>query len=381
MTRVIGPLSVVAASVFAVVFTAFDDEPRVRTDPQAPMTVAYETIEPRDVTDVVVGHGVAAPRWQTTLTSEVSGRVVSVSDEFLSGNRVLEGDVLAIVDSTNYEAELVQARSDLAVARRILSEERQRADIAARDWKASGLEGDPADLVLRKPQLEEAHAAVDAAKATVRNAEYKLARTRIIAPYDGVIVHRSIGPSDFVRTGEEIGRLFDSRIFEVPVPLSMEEMDRLNPDVPAVPAVLRAQHGNAAWTGSVVRVEQAIDTRNLWRNVVIQITDTDGLLPGQFVTAEIKARTYPDVLAIPEYLPGHDGTVWFIDGDDRLRSFVPDVLFRDSDNLYVRGASEIGPLLRATIARPAYLPGVKVRPVSNPATEFRAVAEAVAFPK
>ena len=381
MTRMIGPLSVVAASVVTVVLTAFDEEPRVRTDAQAPMTVAYEAIEPRDVTDVVVGHGVAGPRWQTTLTSEVSGRVVSVSDEFLSGNRVLEGDVLAVVDPTNYETELVRAKSDLAVARRILSEERQRADIAARNWMASGFEGDPSDLVLRKPQLEEARAAVDAAKAAVRNAEYKLAKTRIVAPYDGVIVRRSIGPSDFVRTGDEIGHLFDNGIFEVPVPLSMEEMDRLNLDLPAVPAVLRAQHGDAAWTGSVVRVEQVIDSRNLWRNVVIEITDTDGLLPGQFVTVEIEARTYPDVLAIPEYLPGHDGTVWFIDGDDQLRSFAPDVLFRDNGNLYVRRTSGSGPLLRATIARPAYLPGVKVRPVSDPAPESRAVADAVVLPK
>lgn len=381
MARMIGPLALIVASAAAVVLTALEDEPHVKTEAQAPMTVSYETIEPRIVTDVVVGHGVAAPRWQTTLASEVSGRVVWVSDEFVSGNRVLEGDVLAVVNSTNYETELARARSDLAVARRILSEERQRADIAARNWVDSGFEDEPSDLVLREPQLEEARAAVDAAEAAVRNAEYKLAKTRIVAPYDGVIVRRSIGPGDFVRTGDEIGRLFDSEVFEVPVPLSMEELDRLNPDLPAASAVLHAQHGNAAWTGSVVRVEQAIDSRNLWRNVVIQITDTDGLLPGQFVTAEIKARTYSDVFAIPEYLPGHDGTVWFVDGDDRLQSFVPDVLFRDTDNLYVRRSSGIGPLLRATIARPAYLPGVKVQPVSDSAPESRVAAAAAVLSK
>ena len=381
MTRMIGPLSVVAASVAAVVLTALDDEPRVRAGVQAPMTVAYETIEPRTVKDVVVGHGVAAPRWQTTLASEVSGRIVSVSDAFMSGNQVLEGDVLAVVDSTNFETELARTRSDLAVAQRILSEEQERADIAARNWVASGFEDEPSDLVLRELQLEEARAAVDAAKAAVRNAEYKLAKTLIVAPYDGVIVRRSIGPGDFVRTGDEIGRLFDSGIFEVPVPLSMEELDRLNPDHPSAPAVLRAQHGNATWTGSVVRIEQAIDSRNLWRNVVIEITNTDGLLPGQFLTAEIEARSYSDVFAIPEYLPGHDGMVWFVDGDDRLQSFAPDVLFRDTDNLYVRRTSGVGPLLRATIARPAYLPGVKVQPVSDAAPESRVVVDAAALAK
>ena len=59
-----------------------------------------------------------------------------------------------------------------------------RAEQAVRDWEKLGLNRDPSDLVLRKPQLVSARARITAAEAAVDKAMRDLERTEIRAPYD-----------------------------------------------------------------------------------------------------------------------------------------------------------------------------------------------------
>ena len=363
--RLVG-VSILAAASATVAYVTLTRE-GMETSPKEKVTprVTVQAIAPVSATDPVQGQGQVRARWQTTLTSEVRGRVRAVSERFHAGSLFAKGDLLATVDATAYELAFAQARAALAAATRVLSEEEQRAKVAAESWISSGLTGKPPALVVREPQLDEAQAALDAARAALKKAEYDLARTRVTAPYDGVVLERNINPGDFLQIGSRVGRIYDRRVYEVVVPLGSHELARLTPDVIGTAATLRSGEDRRTWTGEVARVGPAIDPTNHWRHVIIEIDDTEHLLPGQYLTAEFEGQSYERVLFIPENIVAKDGHIWFVDAREQLAKFHPRVLFRRHGQLAVLAPPELGRPLRVTPPSSSFLPGVKVLSIAD----------------
>ena len=284
----------------------------------------------------------------------------------LTGAAFAKGDVLTAIDQTAYKAALASAKLKLATAIRAFGEEQQRARIAEENWQTSGFSGQATDLTLRKPQLEEAQATIHSARAAVEMAERDLFQTRIGVTYDSVVVARNVNPGDYVQVGATIGKIYDSRVYEVVVPLSFDQINRLPADLSAASVVLRDPRATKSWRGTVSRLEGVIDTRNRWRNLIIEINDTSDLLPGQFLTVEVSGRVHQGLYIVPEHFVGDDGALWMIDSEDHLRTFVPNVLFQKSGQLYVLpGPGRTGPV-RLVNAQATFLPGQKVRPLSEP---------------
>lgn len=71
-------------------------------------------------------------------------------------------------------AALTIAKADLAKARLVLEEEKARCKQALENWKKLGDGDPPGDLVIRKPQLDSAQAAVAAAEAHIKQRELDL---------------------------------------------------------------------------------------------------------------------------------------------------------------------------------------------------------------
>lgn len=104
---------------------------------------------------------------------------------FKEGSHVKSGDLLYVIDSQSYEAEVASKQGLLAEAntRMVRSKrelERYRPLAEARAVSQSDLDGAEAEY-------EAAKAAVTAAKANVRAAKIQLGYTRIYAPVDGII--------------------------------------------------------------------------------------------------------------------------------------------------------------------------------------------------
>ncbi|MGH1379057.1 MAG: efflux RND transporter periplasmic adaptor subunit [Alphaproteobacteria bacterium] len=365
MKRFIGVISIIVAMGFVTVLTMINEEPEERDELKGLMQVHVVKVKPEKVIDRITGHGQVNPRWQTALSSEVSGRVLSVSEKFLSGTEFNQGDVLAAIDDKAYIAALKTAKSDLATAQRIFKEEQQRSKIAADNWKSSGFKSKPSGLVLRKPQLAEAQANIESAKAVITKAEYDWAQTKITAPYDGVVIERVINPGDFLQTGSLIGRVYDRSLYDIIVPLSMDDIARLPQGLQKGSVTIYSTRTNQTWSGKVSRIEQVVDPQNRWQNVVITITDTKGLLPGEFVNVEFEGRAYDKVLAIPENIPANNGSVWYVDAQHRLQNFTPDTLFRKNGILFVHAPFEKRNTLHVTAGSDAFLPDVKVEPIGG----------------
>jgi RND family efflux transporter MFP subunit len=142
--------------------------------------------EPKIGKVVLESKGYLVPASQVTVSPKVAGQVAEMRIE--EGKQVKEGEVLARLDTADYEAAHQLARAELSLAEAELSKSRgggSRADVAI------------------------AQAKVRMAQAHLASAQYRLDGTDIRAPVSGtVLVKRA-----------EVGTRIDPNAFQVPASL------------------------------------------------------------------------------------------------------------------------------------------------------------------
>ena len=294
---------------------------------------------PADCPIMVQGTGTVRPRNAIDIVPQVSGKVVSVAPDFVQGGMFSKGQDLFRIEPVDYELALETARAQLARAELNLDIEKTRGDIALKEWKnleekPSGL--DP-PLVLRKPQLREAEAALAAARAAVRQAEINLERTRIRAPFNAVVKAENIDLGQYVRQGIKVGTLTGTDIAEIVVPVSLEDLEWIN-----VPEISGDKHGSQAlvtvnsrnrqykWKGAVVRLLGDVDPRSRMSRVVVDVHHpfichiTGGscnirLVDGLFVHVQFVCSMLHDAYSLKREALRDNDTVWIMDESGRLR--------------------------------------------------------------
>jgi RND family efflux transporter MFP subunit len=143
------------------------------------------------------GRVVTRPGHQATLSAELSGRVVTVNA--VEGQIVKKGDVLAELDRREYDAMLREAVATAGEA--FARMKGRRSDLKrSRSLVASGaLARTDEDHVREEKGAAEWR--LVASNASAARARALLAKTRVIAPIDGVVVSRSIEPAETVAAG------------------------------------------------------------------------------------------------------------------------------------------------------------------------------------
>ena len=275
----------------------------------------------------IVSQGTALPRTTILLISEVSGKVVSVSDKFNAGKFFQKNDLLLEIDPRDYELSLAQARLKVAQADLRLQMEEKEATVSRKEWKLLN-QGEPTGLQAREPQLAEARAALDAAKATEESAQRNLDRCRIRAPFDGMVSKANVRPGQFVSAGIQLGEIFATDVSEVRLPLSTSDLSFINlpkpnellniDKAPKVILINKVGEESQEWIGSIVRSEENVDPINRMVYVVAKVDDpyslknnnNTPLRRGTFLKATINGRTAKKIIAIPRTALRGKGRVW-----------------------------------------------------------------------
>ena len=152
--------------------------------------------------------GAVTPRTQSILVSEVSGQIVEVASNYVSGAFFRKGELLLKIDPRNYQSALKSAQANVARVQTQVAKENALANFALDDWKTlqdlNASTGPISDLALRKPQLAEAVAELTSAEAALEKAQEDLNRTSIRAPYDGMVQEKRADVGQYVNTGSQL---------------------------------------------------------------------------------------------------------------------------------------------------------------------------------
>jgi RND family efflux transporter MFP subunit len=252
-----------------------------------------------------------------------------MSPKLEAGAFFKKGDVLAEMDPRDYELAVTRARARVAA-----NELRQKltlaeAEVAREEWKDLGVGGTASALLRREPQLAESEAGIAGAQADLEKAELDLPRTRVRAPFDGVVAERFIDEGQFTMRGGRVARILGAKSMEVRMPISTAELAFLEDGEGAGSMVVfEADYAGVqrSWTGAVERTESEIDARSRMIRLIAAVPDPYGLKgeseaplkPGMFVRARISGRVAEDVVVLPRIALRSDERVFVVTADARL---------------------------------------------------------------
>jgi membrane fusion protein, multidrug efflux system len=264
--------------------------------------VAAVEVAARDLSRRVMLAGTLEPLRVSRVSSQTATRVTEVRVE--EGDRVAEGDVLAILDVAEQRAELERARALLEDARARFERDRElyrRRLVAEADFRA------------REAELR-------VAAADTRLWETRVGFGTVHANLDGVLIVRAVEPGDGVAANQRLFELADLSTLVLRVGVS--ELDAVHL-VPGAEAKVTAD----AVPGGIVdaRVRRLFPSadaasRLVTVEVVLDAASTPAALrPGFLARVELLIDPRPDVLAVPSHVLGEgpDGVPYVFLIDDR----------------------------------------------------------------
>lgn len=354
-------------------------KPPEKKDEQRPaVLITAEPIQTQDLVYRIQSQGTVQPKLETSLSSEVNGRIVEVAANFVEGGFFNAGDLLIRVEPADYLTNVKAAEASLANVQSALEEEKARGRVAEEEWR-SFTDGKAPELGLRRPQLAGALANVRSAEAELERARRDLARTEIRAPYAGMVKSRLVNLGQFISRGTSVGMIYGTDVAEIRLPITDNDSafvqlpdfaaDEIKPEV-----LLTAVVGGEImqWPAKLVRTEGVLDERSRVIYAVAQVDDPyqrnqtakAPLRFGRFVQAEISGDATTDVVVVPRHLLQAQQQILVVDKDNQLQ-FRPVELERTDDSFaYVRSGFIAGDrLATSAIANP--LAGTVVRVASE----------------
>lgn len=363
--------------VIGMVTMAKGKRPERQDDGQTAVLVEAIEAQSQSLDFIVQSQGSVRPRTQTTLVAQVSGIVVSVSDDFVAGGFFRAGEVLLEIDPSDYQTALKRAEASLASRKAKLAEEKSRSEQAVKDWRNLGRVGDPPDLVMRKPQLADALANVLAAEADIEKARRDLERTRISVPYDGLLRERRVDIGQYVTPGTQLGVSFAVDTAEIRLPLAAADLAYLDlprstdaeiEDYPEVSLMADISGMTQTWDARLIRTEGVLDESSRVLYVVASVVDPYGLLGksqqeelrmGTFVRAAISGRSVDDVVVLPRFVLRNDNTVLVANKEHELEVREVEVARAEARQVYVTSGIGHGELV-ITTTLDAPIPGTRL---------------------
>jgi len=263
--------------------------PAPAAQPSAPPPAA-KTTEPGDILSVLsVEHQVDVP-------TQTDGVVAEIMKE--EGSNVHVGDILARLDDRTITAELEKAQADRRVAQNNVSYQdaevkakaanyrRQQqlrqyglsseADLEHAEFEAKGSEF---DLASWKANLEKS-------QAEIRRLEAELDKTRIRAPFAGMVAHRYIRMGQGVSKTDKCFRI--SQLSPLLVQFQVPESAGRRPQRGATVNLSLVGDSNRALTARIVNVGPTVDPASDSYNVTAQLTGAglSDLRPGMSVRVD-----------------------------------------------------------------------------------------------
>lgn len=214
--------------------------------------------------------------------SEVAGRVVDIG--FDDGTSVLQGQWLFQLDDTLQRAELAQAHAQQSIARANVQRNRELVEQG---------------FVTRR-LLDESEANLQVAQAQVQLSRARLARTRLIAPFDGVVGISHVNVGDYVREAADLVNLQD--VSEMVVDFRLPERYQARVHVgQSVRVGVDALPGEPL-TAHIVALDPLVEANGRALVVRARLDDAalHGLRPGLFARVSVVLSVDDSALMVPE---------------------------------------------------------------------------------
>ena len=321
--------------------TTSEADPGAPADPPPRVRVKRMSARSHGVAITVRGRSEAGRR--VDLRAETDGRIVEVAAS--RGDDVRKGSVLARLSVEGRLAKVAEYKARLR-QRRIHYE-------ATAELAKKGLSS--------KEALATATADIDAANAAVEQVEVEIARTRLRAPFDGLLLEGHAELGDYLKKGDRFGRIIDLDPILFVGSVTERSVARLRPGLPAVARSL----GGDEIRGTLRYIAPAADPATRTYRIEVEAQNPGYRIRGGVtadITIEVETRmahfVTPALLSLAD-----DGAIGLktVDDENRVRFRPVDIIEDTPDGIWLAG---LPPEIRIiTVGQEFVTAGQAVRPV------------------
>jgi RND family efflux transporter MFP subunit len=349
--KLLMPLAIVLAAG-AGSYVVLVSAPKAKMRPPRVIRQSVETrqaqlTDHRVVVDVM---GTVTAAREIDLKSQVSGKVVAVSPDFVPGGFFQAGESILDIDSKDYELALREVEAQVTEAEYDLKVEQGHQKVSAREWallqEAGNATRAETDLALRKPHLAKAQADLRAARAKLEQARIDLSRTRIDAPFAAMIESKSTDLGAAVAVQGSLAILVGTDEFWIKASVPVDRLGWINLPSATRPEGSKAEivSGDSVRQGRVVRLLPSLEDEGRMARVLITVRDpfnleglpgVKPLLLGSYVSVRIEGNDLKDVIAVPRTAFRDNSRVWVLTADGTLdiRPVAP--VWKDEESIVV----------------------------------------------
>jgi len=355
MLKTIIPILVLIGAVFlGKYFMETGPEARKRPFVRNLPVVEVMSLKTEPYTVFIKTSGIVKAGTSSDIVSEVSGRIVKISDNFQEGSYFDKNQTLLQIDQSTLLSNVEIAKSEVAVNKASLVQldaeqrsnlnsiklaqqnlsigykelKRVRALFKRKTISRSALDseeqrinqlqqalqnqkGTQSTFASRKSAIQ---ARINSSQSRVKQEELKLTKARIKAPYAGRVLKKHVDIGQFVSTGTRLAETFATDFVNVELPLSGAALDAQSRQI-----------------NVIVRVDNPYKARE-GISAPIRI--------GQYLEAEIQGRTFSDVYVLPPVAVIYNREVRLLK-DGKIKIVPVEVVWNSNNSTIVRSKENI----------------------------------------
>jgi len=274
--------------------------------------------------------GEAVTNRMVTIKSEVAGVIENLNVE--EGQHMKEGDVLMELDDREFRLALERAQADrLSKLSELLLEkqfegsetsldqsEMEKIEKAkqeyekAQDLHSKGMISDSEfqdayreyELALiqsgeKKDEIRSASKGLTQAEIAVKTAQMNLEKTRILAPFSGIITDIQVSPQEHITAGRDLFMLVNINRIQVHAKVLESEIGKMKK---GREVILRfSAYPDRAFEGEVKSISPIVNPEDKTCKVIIDVANPEEeIKPGMHAEVEIAAEIHEDKLLVPQ---------------------------------------------------------------------------------
>jgi len=343
----------IATFIFLTFFTVrylTTAKPKVKKKPPKQMKAVVETqeINKGDFTIYIDSFGVVKTSDTLSLTSEISGKIVYLSDKIIPGNVINKGTLIAKIDDSDYKNQVLKAEANLKKAEADYKLELGSNNVAKKEFELAKnlniLDNTSNDLsiVLREPQLLKAKAAVDLAQADLLIAKNNLSKTKIYAPFDIIITEKNVSLGSYVSPSNTLLKGFNKNEVWVEANIPYYQLKFLNLENQKEKDILITNlndTNNFIFKGKFLRLIPQTEQNGLLAKVLVKVDSpfknlSTPLLVNNKVKVTFEGITLKNVFRIKSEFIRDNNTLYLLK-DNKLKIVKVNILYSDENYTYI----------------------------------------------
>lgn len=244
-----------------------------------PVAVNAVVIQPELLENNLVVTGSLLANEYVELSTEMPGKVTSIN--FNEGDRVEKGKHMLTIN----DADLVARLEKLKLQKKLNEDNEYRQKVLFEKEAIS------------KEEYEVALTELNKAEADIREVEAMLDKTRIIAPFTGIVGLRYVSEGAYVNSNTTIASFFNINPIKIEFSIPGKYSHLINENNKIRFTV---DNSDKKYEGTIYAIEPQIDpqTRTLKMRALTDNSNNE-LLPGKFVNVSLNLETVEDALMVP----------------------------------------------------------------------------------